>query len=225
MAGGQHRPHQTVVWWDLTSLRPQAPLPGLTDRAEHVAVSPDGNWCAAAGHRQDLVMWDAKTRKEKFRAPPRVRRNNLGYFAVEFSSDNKYLIASSVDTLSVWSVETGEQVTNRKGQYGQILVIGARPGADEALIDTGRAAVLIAIPSLQTLRSFPTRGHFDSASFSADGRRLVYGGTHVPPRVWDLEADQEVYTYEGRADEVRITPDGEKLIVIEATSMIAVALP
>jgi WD40 repeat protein len=197
----------------------------VADTAGKVAVSPDGNWCAAAGHRQDLVMWHAKTRKEKFRAPPRVRRNNLGYFAVEFSSDNKYLIASCQDTLSVWSVETGEQVTNRKGQYSQIQVIRARPGKAEALIDTGRAAVLIGIPSLQTIRSFQTQGHFQSAAFSADGRRLAYGGRYVPARVWDLEADQEIYAYDGRVDNLTMTPDGEKLIVAEATTMIAVALP
>ena len=54
---------------------------------------------------------------------------------------------------------------------------------------------------------------------------MAYGGTYVPVRVWDLEADQEIYAYEGRVDDVTMTPDGEKLIVVEATSMISVALP
>jgi hypothetical protein len=87
---GHYRPRQTVAWWDVDTLGPQQPFPGVSETAGNVAVSPNGNWGAAAGHRQDLIMWHAKTQEEKSRAEPRLRRNGFGYFAVALSSDSKY---------------------------------------------------------------------------------------------------------------------------------------
>lgn len=85
---------------------------------------------------------------------------------------------------------------------------------------TNRTTDLIATPAGEPLRAVATlnsvRKHFQTAVFTADGRRLLTGTNDGLVRAWDTGTWQEVAAYDWKAGPVRcivVTTDGTRAAV------------
>jgi WD40 repeat protein len=105
-----------------------------------LVVSPTGHHVAAAASTGDIVLWDSSARRLRSHSRPRGV-----YQALRFSPDSSMLAACGRDGhLVVWSVETGDQVTEGQcdglanidydfARDSKSLIVGYRSGAIEQL--------------------------------------------------------------------------------------------
>ncbi|MFG2987550.1 hypothetical protein ACGFYQ_41300 [Streptomyces sp. NPDC048258] len=197
-------PQGTVVLWRVTDLPASGPLapaatlriPGLANRAEGVAFSPDGTLLAASGPdrvlKGTIALWDIRDL-----AAPRqlgVRDDVYDSSAVLFSPDGRTL-------LSYTGLATGpEEPKNRNSlttTSGTTLWDISDPAAPRDLTR---------LPSTGELRTF-----------SPDGRRLVTTRKNEV-QVWDLRDPSKPTelarwpAHRGAVTVLRVSDDGSRLL-------------
>jgi WD40 repeat protein len=116
-------PPGEVRIWDLTTLREESNLPGLTGFVYGVAFSPDGQSLATAGEDRIVRIWEVPTGRE--RTVLRGHHNDIR--RVTFRPDGRYLASCGEDrTVQVWDL------TPPTDPYGRAPVgeAAAAPGPD-----------------------------------------------------------------------------------------------
>jgi len=94
-------PPGEVRVWDLTTLREEVNLPGLTGFVYGVAFSPDGRSLATAGEDRIVRVWEVATGRERLAL--RGHHNDIG--RVTFRPDGRYLASCGEDrTVRVWDL-------------------------------------------------------------------------------------------------------------------------
>jgi len=157
-----------------------------------VAYSPDGRTILTTSAEEALV-WDADTRKVRFRVGKGVRR-------ASFSNDGQYFVTASIGNIAqVWMTENGKQsgVSFRANPAASATALGdeywlsdAKFTADDSRIATASDDGSVRIWDLKEIArsNVPLRGHegpIRSAVFSADGRYVVTASEDKTARVWD----------------------------------------
>ncbi len=105
----------TVKIWDIQKRQAIAQLEGDTTRIYSVAFSPDGRTLATAGYQGLIKLW-AVVDWELLG----TLQNWGTAYSVDFSSDGKALASTGHETVSLWSVESGEKIVSLTGHTGWV---------------------------------------------------------------------------------------------------------
>jgi RNA polymerase sigma factor (sigma-70 family) len=198
----------------------ELPVPG---GATGVAFSPDGKTVAGSGPRDEVILWDAATGKEKARGvckldgfPNWPWQRGLG-----FTPDGKRLAVRTAGRLSLWDVATAKRMPF-PGQAGRGAWSLSHDG--RLLIRVNDEDRLILTEALTGKRLHSFEGH-DSAvraiDFSPSGL-LATGGGDGTIRLWDRATGKQLRVLPGRGSVVRVrfSPDGRLLATCEAPKTI-----
>jgi WD40 repeat protein/serine/threonine protein kinase len=193
-------------------------LQGHTDRVREVAFSADSKRLASSSEDQTLRVWDLQTGQEI-----RTLRGQTG--GVVLSPDAKRLLSKSARTVKVWDVQSEQKEPQTRTFKG----VG-RPGRSAVFSSD---LTRLAGASDKTVKVWDTRTgeeiltvkgqHSNSVTcvtLSADGKRLASGDTNRGPggnpvpgvvKVWDARDGQELRILPEQANELALSPDGDRL--------------
>src|SRR6516165_4143875 len=177
----------TARIWDAKSGREIAVLKNHDSALNNATFSADGKRVVTASRDSIARIWDTKTGKEIT-----VLKGHAGpVSSAVFSGDGKLVVTASADsTARIWDVESGNEVARllarlapKRGKSGDIGDILGLPWEGKQI------AVL--------------KGHTDklhSATFSADGKRVVTASDDSTARVWDAGGGTEMAVLKGHDD-------------------------
>ncbi|WP_328673511.1 NB-ARC domain-containing protein [Streptomyces sp. NBC_00328] len=197
----------------------------VTEMADRVAVSPDGQWFTTAGFGGGVGIWDCAT-GEKLRT---IATHSDEITAVAISADGAWLAgAGSRGTVGIWDPITGEQLRAFTCPTGSVTAVAISPDGTWLARADSRGTVGIWDPVTgQQLRVLDDRpGH--TVAISPDGTWLVGGGSRGTVGIWDPATGQQLRTFEGHKGSVTavaISPDGAWLAGVDDEGTLLIRSP
>jgi len=198
---------------------PQAPSPdrlalaGHTHAVESVTVSTDGRTLASSGWDNTVRLWDVGRKDQGRKAAPVSLPHTSVRVASAFSPDGSILVATGVDSLTIWSCGPDyHPIVEKTGRSyrcatfapdGRTLVLGAEDGTIR----------LWDMPSAR--ERMVLSGHSDavrSVVFSPDGRLLASSSQDGRVVLWDPSRGTAVRTLASQGPypvrSLAFSPDG-----------------
>jgi WD40 repeat protein len=137
--------------------------------------------------------------------------------SLAISPDGKKLASGSEDnTVQLWDVETGKQLTTLTGHSDYVLSVAFSP--DGGKLASGSKDKTVRLWDVSTGTQLTTlKGHssdVSSVAFSPDGKKLASGSDENTVRLWDISTGTQLATLTGHSDgvfSVTFSPDGKKL--------------
>jgi WD40 repeat protein len=176
----------------------------------HLAFSPDGGRLAVAAGRAakefgEIKIWDLESLRCE-----RTLEFTTQVNCVQFSRDGRRLAAVDVYSLTLWDVDTGQQVFLRRDVDGLLEGVAFSPDGDRLAtaggliaVSANRSVKMWDAQDGHEIRSFPGHvGGLRSVAFSPDGRRLASAGLDQTVKLWDANSGDEVLTLRGHLDNV-----------------------
>lgn len=180
----------SLAIWDLQTLKRLSLQGGSYDRILTLIYSPNGKRLASTSDEARVMVWDSSDGR-------RLRSfwdERTHCQALAFSPDGQRLASGSWDrSVVVWDCDSGDRVYSLPGNTQDDL-----RGLRRRL----------------ATRSMQEPGIVTSVVFSPDGRRLALGCMDGQVQVWDTQARNLLWTFEGYATTIhRLTfsPDGMHL--------------
>ncbi|MFO0872218.1 MAG: hypothetical protein U0935_25100, partial [Pirellulales bacterium] len=197
-------------------------------------ISPDGRLLATAGAEGVIKLWSTETRQplRRLAGLPQAGQRTTW---LEFSPDNRWLVAATGSVVQLWDVERGELIgQSPDGQPALVM----EPGTQFALArfaPDGRHLLTAgsgAAPRLWKLVAAEAAGRWKvervntltpgdaansealairAAAFSPDGRWIVTGGEDRLVRFWSRAAGRQIAVRSSHSEPVgtvEFSPDG-----------------
>ena len=231
------------IWDAVTGERIQT-FPALTNPVQSLAFSPDGTRLATIGIDENVGVWDAAIgrRLMTIREPGAivsvpirsqshrsswVKQLQLGYGAIAYSPDDRYLaISDGRNTVTIHDATTGQVIRSLEGHTGRVLALAFSPdcrqiasaGEDQTVkiwdVESGRA--------IQTLSGHTAPVY--AVAFSPKGGSLASVGGDFQNHgktgeavLWSSTTGQLIHRLHGHAalvSGVAFSPDGGRLATV-----------
>jgi WD40 repeat protein/serine/threonine protein kinase len=180
---------------------------------DHMTVSPNGKWIAAADDDLSLRVWDVKTGQTRHV----FRTKTWPAHSLAFSPDETQLAAGNDDaTVMLWDLETGKEVGTYRGHTGSVMALCFSPNGQRliSLGMDGEVKTWDARRGPEVLVLKPRQGAW-SAAVSPDGRLVAMSSTDGWLRVCDPESGKVLWRNPWRGREysyqAAFSPDGAYL--------------
>jgi WD40 repeat protein len=205
--------------WDVETGKEIQSFPPPNSAFATVDFSPDGSKLLSASHGPTFSLWDVGAGKEiqHFTVDPGLRPSFLypegdyrdGVEHLALSPDGHAALTSdSEGSTRLWNVDTGKQVRVFKVQTLEYLSVGFSPDSRKLITENvDGSATLRDVKSGKDLQHF---GKASTPSFSADGRRVLMGGS-----AWNVDTGKELRNFEvpfGSEPAWTLSPDGNKVM-------------
>jgi WD40 repeat protein len=206
--------------WEPNSGEKLYTLFGHTDIVDGLAWSPDGSKIVTASQDQTIRIWDEEAGQElqsiSIEGVDRVSYPN-------WSSDGKQILVTAnyagKSSYMVLDVESGEVVFEHYSEEFNIMSASWSPAGERiaAICDDDRIRVweanvddpIMTIPDVKVPLGQPV--------WTPTGERILVGGRDGVVRMWSVSTGEELSSYDvGGKVEVRLSPDGEYLAVIQS---------
>jgi len=195
------------------------------DRKSAVSISaadfsPDGSKLLTASNGPNFSLWDVQTGKEiqhftvnpgwrpRFLYPEGDYRDGVEHLALS-PDGHRALTSDSEGSTRLWNMDTGNQVRVFKVHTLEYLSVGFSPDSRKMITENvDGSATLRDVKWGRELQHF---GKASQPSFSADGRRVLMGGS-----VWDVETGKELRHFAqplGSESYATLSPDGRRVLI------------
>jgi WD40 repeat protein len=179
-----------------------------------LAISPCGNFLAAADVDGEIHLWSIAERKKVLF----FKAHGGWVWSLRFSPDGKTLASGSGDqTIKLWNAETGECLNTFRGHTKWVLAVAF--SHDGQLLASGGDDQTIKIWDLHTgqcARTFPEEsGWVLSLAFGLDGHTIAAGTSGSAISLWNAVTGEHWATLQGHTSQVQsvaFTPDGQTLV-------------
>ena len=214
----------TVKLWDIASRQEVCTFRGHLKGVRAVAFHPNGHQLAAASpalfSRDGAVklldatvkFWDMTSAQQGLRI---LRGHTDVVRCVRFSHDGQWLASGSADgAVKLWEATSGQQIRTLTGHNRWVESVAFSPDGRYLVSASSfdRRINLWDTTKGQVLRQF--LGSTDAATFTPDGRQLVWASRNGSVRLVDLATGQEVRRFIGHTAPVHtavFSPDGQTL--------------
>jgi WD40 repeat protein/serine/threonine protein kinase/DNA-binding SARP family transcriptional activator len=203
-----------VIVWDVASGTERETLEGHAGRVHAQDFSPDGNTVYTASLDARMIAWDVEGARRVGR-PLRHSDSPEANIASVVSSDGKTFATVAQDgTVRFRRLVTGSVVGKPlRGFRGEVVWIALSPdGRTLAAVGAGGPGILWDTHTgVRRELGGWTAERSGWASFSADGKTLVTGGTEVS--LWDIATGRRIADFNagGYMSEASLSPDGTML--------------
>ena len=227
--------------WSVKALAAATPLiKQHTEVINAIAFGPDGRHFVTGGEDGQLLIW----RDTPYTALSRLSGDGFGGLSeTAFSPDGSLLATGDVNSVTLWSVRTGQQVkiltippADRDKTDDAVGGIAFSPDGKLLAAGDQLAQVIVWDVASGEPAGPPLKGHiFDPAlaqlnfvmdvQFSPDGAWLASSGLDGQAALWDTRTWTVTHTFTGLEANLRQTafsPDGRYLAVVGATRDIEV---
>ena len=106
---------RTVKLWDLKTRELVETLEGHMGQVRAVAFSSDGKTLASGAGDGTVRLWDLRARTDIA-----TLKNRFGVYSVRFSSEGSVLTSGTWFSVTLWDVETQEQIADLVGHNGNV---------------------------------------------------------------------------------------------------------
>jgi WD40 repeat protein/serine/threonine protein kinase len=199
-----------------------------TGRVRALAFSADGRTVLAGNWRGTLKLlpvpvpevWQVE--KE---LPPVSRRRQAAVAIALVSPDGQSILSTSQEGLTLWDRKSGLRIQRVEWAGRSINAVAFSPEGERVLVAQDKTLRLGELGKNSPIREFDGHGDPISDVAFAPSGRLVYlaagkpdtprGGSGPALRVWDVERNEEVRTFEGIKGPVvalAVSPDGQRIL-------------
>jgi WD40 repeat protein len=182
--------------------------------------SPDGHLLLTSNDGPWASLWDVETGKEvqhftvnpgwrpRFLYPEGDYRDKVARLAL--SPDGRTALTSDWEgSTRLWNVKTGGQQRVIKVHTNNLMAVGFSPDSRKMITENAdKSATLLDVKTGSELQHFGTAS---SPSFSADGSRVLLGGS-----VWDVKTGKDLRRFaapSGTEPFETLSPDGRKVLL------------
>jgi WD40 repeat protein len=210
LACGDHNGKGEIKLWEVATGREVLTFKGHTLPVGSLAFSPDGQLLASTSavagdiKKLELRLWDATSGKE-LRVIQVAIDIAFSLPRLAFSPDSKRLAATLNDTVKVWDVKTGQEMT-LKGHTGGVESVAFSPDG-KRIASTGdvRDKTVRLWEADSGVEVLTLKGDPGSLTFSPDGKRLASasGDTII---IWDASKSMKEPSPKGGATPLQEKP-------------------
>lgn len=202
----------TVSVADAEVVAPYITAGGSAISVSGIALSHDGEFCAAPGAENKIIIWNTET-GEKIHS---LEGNSSAPQAVVFSDDGSLVASGAEDAkIVVWSTLTGETLQEFQGHSDSVMSVIFTPDGTELLSGSADGTVrLWDIESGNELLVIETGFGVRSAEFSPDLTVIAVAAADDTVTIYDAdngELVQELAGHQAELKSVSFSPDGRIL--------------
>jgi WD40 repeat protein len=196
-----------VQLWDLGGGRELRRLRGLTGSVRCLAVAAEKRLVAAGSDDGTIRIWAV----DQAGSPAlELTGHTAAVTGVIFLHAGERLLSGNHDgTVKVWDAKTGQVKDTRNGHIGAIVALAFGGPSRRLALSGDRVRIRQADGATTVLTGH--QGPVPCLTFSADGERVLTGGSDHTVRLWRAADGEELCRLQGHTGEVRAVafgPDG-----------------
>lgn len=208
--------HGDIIIWDIATGKKQFQINNLGFAVGSVDISKDGKYVLTGSYDGELNLWE-KQGSQKLR---RLWRQKLGTAQAKFTPDGKHVVASRYQTLRMFDVKTGKEVSMPPRHCLGVHFVDFGPGGKSIISVANTVHIWDARTGKEMHKGKQLIRLLGTAALSRDRKRLVTSDRFSSTTLWDANTAKvirligENYRH---AASMAISPDGKQIFATTVT--------